>query len=178
MFLIKKSFYKLNWIIFRPIICIYCVSCMTNYSFLFKKYQHIKRFLIHPMINYFSFFTWKYSQPPYMDKIKRNENKKLLIYIDSFAILTSDHQIGPSLSTGDLWIICWKVVYHSLPLHCSVQPNKWKHDRLLLQIAYQQGHLPRSTVYSWTFRKFSKFWGNMVILPCYHIPHTSLPSLK
>ena len=37
-----------------------------------------------------------------MDKIKRNENKKLLIYIDSFAILTSDHQIGPSLSTGDL----------------------------------------------------------------------------
>ena len=41
-----------------------------------------------------------------MDKIKRNENKKLLIYIDSFAILKPNHQIGPSLSKGDLWIIC------------------------------------------------------------------------
>ena len=68
---------------------------------------------------WFSFFTWKYSQPPYMDKIKRNENKKLLIYIDSFAILKTHQQIGSSLSTSDLWIICWKVVYHSLPLPTS-----------------------------------------------------------
>ena len=43
-----------------------------------------------------------------MDRIKRNENKKLLIYIDSFAILKTDHQIGPSpsLFTVDLWVIC------------------------------------------------------------------------
>ena len=41
-----------------------------------------------------------------MDKIKRNENKKLLIYIDSFAILKTHQQIGPPLSPGDLWIIC------------------------------------------------------------------------
>ena len=38
-----------------------------------------------------------------MDKIKRNENKKLLIYIDSFAILKTHHQIGP-LSIFFLWV--------------------------------------------------------------------------